>query len=353
MSGDSGDVMKDFKEKLINQAKYILILLTLVFSVLSVVSNVVQRNNLIDNLESSMLDTNRLISGEVGFFFTRYRQIVNLMAENETLVDYIREVQLAGDRTDHPSYEAVVEFLGDVEASDQAITNPWIGLNAINAFIIHDDEVNRQPIADDYDYTKRSWYEKMLISEEAVVISPFFVSTIDGRTVCSVFAPVMAEGNEQGAIEDNIGQIGIGLSLAGLQSHVKGYKVGEEGFALLIDGEGNYLAAPDGWSESGNVHDSDDGMVLITETMLSEAEGITMFSKAGVDYYVAYSPSGVEGITVVTLVPEAEINGQLRTTAVFGAIIILLSVVVIVTMVIVGRISKKSCAPNMMRYRLT
>ncbi|WP_102273686.1 methyl-accepting chemotaxis protein [Cytobacillus massiliigabonensis] len=87
---------------------------------------------------------------------------------------------------------------------------------------------------DDYDPRKRDWYKESIEKKGEVVISAPYIAASTGDMVVTVSKTT----------KDGSGVLGVDIRLSYLQELTKQIKVGEEGYALILDENKKFIAHP-------------------------------------------------------------------------------------------------------------
>ncbi len=97
-------------------------------------------------------------------------------------------------------------------------------------------------MAPDYDPRVRDWYKESMENKGETIISPPYVSASTGKMVITISR----------ASKDNSGVIGIDVLLDSLQDISNQVKIGDKGYAILLDKDRKFIAHPtmDGGTEA-------------------------------------------------------------------------------------------------------
>ena len=95
---------------------------------------------------------------------------------------------------------------------------------------------------DDYDPRERDWYKASMEKKDETIISPPYISASTGKMVITISR----------ASKDGSGVIGIDITLDSIQDITNQVKIGDEGYAILLDRDRKYIAHPtmEGGSEA-------------------------------------------------------------------------------------------------------
>lgn len=176
-----------------------------------------------------------------------------------------------------------------------------------------------------YDATKRPFY---------VISSPLFnpqrvprwsIPHIDatGRgLVATVAAPVYVNDRFSGVVAAD-------MALAEITAQIGALKIGQTGFAYMIDSSGLIISMPPTgfrlFDMQPDVVDSDDffrqtvlgrgpdELQAITRRMVAGGSGLLIIPLDGVDTYISFAPITANGYSVALVVPVAELQGAILT----------------------------------------
>lgn len=87
-----------------------------------------------------------------------------------------------------------------------------------------------------YDPRRRPWYQQAF-TEGKTAVTPAYLSTT-GDPVVSIVCPVLKKNGNQ------LGAVGIDVSLKGLSDVIKNMKIGKTGYVILLQDDGTILANP-------------------------------------------------------------------------------------------------------------
>ncbi len=161
-----------------------------------------------------------------------------------------------------------------------------------------------------FDPRTRPWYVAASDAQGTIWTTPY-VDAASGELVTTCATPVYDRNNEQ------VGVLGFDVLLTTLQNDILTEDAGSDGFALLINKEGDILAGPEmtatgmTWDEpfrTANLLESPD-LRGVAEGMLSIADqpgaiGLVELTYEGTNVYVAYAPIQSAGMIVALVTPE-------------------------------------------------
>lgn len=329
--------------------KYVLVFLTILFVAISIFFNLWQQRTLVTNLEMNMKKDNATIAADIQFFFEKYVLVVRLMAEDEYLVDYIRDVDSQEKRLESIYYNDAIQSLNNVKAADELITYPWIGLGRINSYVTQNPMVNLRPIDPNYDFEAASWYEALTASMDSVTVSSIYESYLDKTAVFSVVAPVF--DSSEGSLEP-IGQIAVNLDASAMSAIIRRHTLAEKGYVYVFDEDNHLIASSDGLSDHHGDPMDGDRVGFYLEGMTIGGRGVVKKDINGDAYYISFSDVGFEGMKIATFAPVSEINDQMVFLNVLSVVIVTMSVLILFVTLALGRMGSRVEALDQMNRQL-
>jgi GAF domain-containing protein/HAMP domain-containing protein len=207
----------------------------------------------------------------------------------------------------------------------------------------------------DFDATQRPYY---------LITAPLFnpqrlprwtipyVDAAGGGLVVTVAAPVYED-------DHFIGIVAADMQLAEITEQINSIKVGESGYAFMIDDAGRILSMPPAGYELYGIRPEDVNqeeffkqtisgvgsleLQSLTNRMTSGGRGLLIIDNKGVDTYVSFAPLKANGYSVALVVPASELQGalvaankqtqqQIRAASQAAAIILIILLVVAIAM---------------------
>lgn len=215
------------------------------------------------------------------------------------------------------------EVLAGLIKKNSQIQDIYIGLEADGRFI---DGTGWIPDAG-WDPRTRGWY-KQAMSASGVIFTDPYVDSITGNLVVSPAKAVFsADGSKRGVM-------GSDISLVEISKLINEIKIGEKGYAALIDATGMVMAHPTKELVGTKLaENTDKGLVQLSETMLKSESGFTKFQEQGESKVVSFATVPLSGWKIGIVLPEAEVYAEVTDTAnklamTVVAVLLIMSIVV-------------------------
>ena len=188
---------------------------------------------------------------------------------------------------------AKYEFAG-VLANDANLDNTYLGTaTGISYRYSRSNAVNAN-----YDPRERSWYKQAAASPDKVVWVDTYLDPYGSICVTCAAAYKGSDGQIAGVVATDI-------TLKSMQQSILATKIGEGGYAFLLDNKAAYIVHPDYQTEGFNTEPlktATGDWKTTLETMASGKTGVSRTEIDGKEYYVAYAPlnctSWALGVTV-------------------------------------------------------
>lgn len=209
----------------------------------------------------------------------------------------------------------------DVEAELREEFLQYLDLHpeAASIYVANDDKVFiLEPyveVGDDFDVTERDWYQKTKENNGKPVISEPYISG-DGKMVVTV-SQTMKDGRGVAAVD---------IDLAYLQRLTNQVKIGDNGFAFLLDENYNFMTHPEhaaGSTASGEQY----------EKMYTQSEGEVPYESNGSSQIISFITNELTGWKIGGNLLADEIDELaapiLRTTAVVNLVALMIAAMLI------------------------
>ena len=181
----------------------------------------------------------------------------------------------------------------------------------------------------EYDYFKYDWYKKGLATDNIAWSEPFY-DEVSKITMLTIAKPIIKDNKK-------VGVVTVDLAINQLEDYIKSIKVGEQGYAFIVTGDGYYLATTDA-EKNLKVKISEDSVGKISQvgkTITDAKESMLVRNDAfGADSYVSVTPIGTTGLKLVLVLPTAEFHAGINkimyaNIMVFVMILIAISLLII------------------------
>jgi PAS domain S-box-containing protein len=169
----------------------------------------------------------------------------------------------------------------------------------------------------DYDPRKRPWYRRAVKEGRTVSTVPYD-DFVTNELVIALVSPLFVDGRFRGVI-------GADTVLDTLIANLRAVKVGETGYAFIVNGNGTILVHPNPkYPMKVKLQDTDPSLKHVMESFARSPSGTIAYHKGKQANILAYTKIADSNWTLCTTIPRAEAYRIARkTTVLFAAEIVL------------------------------
>lgn len=283
------------------------------------------------NINSSLKSDSTIIGKDIDSFFTARGMLVTQMTTNPKIIALANEVKAKNEVKTNSNYSDVVKSLQSIKKTDSNISLVYVALEKAS-YLVSNDEWD----SSNWDISKRQWYWDTIKAGKLFYTAPY-VDQVTGKMVVTIAFPILDNNGK------SVGAVGIDLMIDQLPSIMKNYKVGDSGYAFLVDRDGLILYHPDDKKIlKENVAKLDGKLGEIGKKMINNETGTDTYTADKTDNYIAYSPIKSNGWSVATVISKSEVEAPLVG---FNRILLLiysvgLAVIILVIYFVVKQILK-------------
>ena len=211
------------------------------------------------------------------------------------------------------SLSAMNDVLIPVLSSDPRITQIYLGTGS-GILYLHPWMTG---ISSSYDPRTRDWFTRALQSGNVTWSDPYVDASGKGLMItCSRQVPGDSDGRTWVVASD--------VTLSTVNSQIIGTQVGSNGYAFLLDKQGNVVARPgitageNGWDESFETENllssNNSALVAVARDMVAGKTGTARVSFADGEKYIAYAPLKSVNWSVGIVVPVDDVIAPAQQT---------------------------------------
>ncbi|PWK04963.1 methyl-accepting chemotaxis protein [Tumebacillus permanentifrigoris] len=182
----------------------------------------------------------------------------------------------------------------------------------------------------EYDYPSQDWYKLGRSTDKNVAWTEPYYDEGTKTTMVTAVAPIHDQS------ETFIGVTTGDISLTNLQKMITDIKVGDTGYAFLVDKNGTYLADRDEKKlmKVKLADDKDSGMAGFSNELLSHEQGVAIVDGPSDKLHVFYTTVPETGWKIAMVMPEKELFAELDTLLknliplIVGAVVLAVALIV-------------------------
>ncbi len=230
-------------------------------------------------------------------------------------------------------YPEFLQTMKNVAEKDtENIMCAWIGDEDSDTCTDSDGWINEPG----YDVSTRDWWLAAKEAQGPTLTAPY-VDETTGLVVVSALTPIYDSAND-----NMIGVAGLDFNIDSIYAMIKEYKLGDTGFYMLFDLNGNVIYHPD--EEYKNVNIADTEMSKnIKDAVENKKVGEVTYTNNGEKCHGFLAEIGNTGWMVATGLPDKEFNSAYHSVQVTILLLFLFALLIVLFLLVI--ISRKIVAP--------
>ena len=291
---------------------------TVVLAVIAVVT-LLQMNN----MGTTANDTELRMESEAAAlqleqYFSPFERMVEQQAVNTEIKSIINTTVAGQNITGNIKYSSVFNNLVEVKRlDDDNILATWIA--DIDANVL--TQSDRYTSGADFDITTRPWFECTKTGK--TILTDPYVDISTGQKILSVATPVV------NAMGGAVGVSGMDVSLESMMQLMDNYKIGKEGYVMLVTGSGTFIYHPDASKVGTNIKDMNISKSLLN-AIEGRAEGILKYKTDGQSKVGYLANVGETGYMVISCITNWEYNFAILSMLVMFIVIFAVGFLIII-----------------------
>ena len=311
--------------------KQIGISVTVVLAVIAVVT-LLQMNN----MGTTANDTELRLESEAAAlqleqYFAPFERMVEQQAVNTEIKSIINTTAAGQNITGNIKYSSVLNNLVETKRLDNDnILATWIA--DIDANVL--TQSDKYTSGADFDITTRPWFECTKVGK--TILTDPYVDASTGQNILSVATPVV---NAMGVA---VGVSGMDVSLDAMINLMDNYKIGDDGYVMLLTGGGDFIYHPNAELVTTNIRDLDITANVISAIENKSAE-LMKYNVNGEGKFGYITPIGDTGFIAISCIPSGQYYAAVIAALLMLSLVFLIGFIFIVLNM--RKISNKIVSP--------
>ncbi len=280
----------------------------LVFVVVAMIAIVIVRSVIATAKENELKLESESALFELTGFLGKYEKVAEQLAVNPEIRSILAETMPGDHVNDHEEMECTRDFLDNVVQTDpENFLSAWIADLDTSVLTQSDGFTSDET----WVFTERIWYP-CVAAHEPVLTDPY-IDPSSGKIIISAVAPVYDEAGVE-----PLGVAGVDISLERMSQVLSHYTVGENGYILLVSGEGKIIYHPQADLIDQNLQD------------VNVSENVKEAVANGEDQFLKYKINGESKFGVVTFSEETgyTVISNMPWSEFYSLILILIAVLI-------------------------
>lgn len=297
----------------------ILTIVIAIFMIVSIVVAIMVGNISLSAQKNDLQMQSKAASYQLEIFFQEYMTIVEQMALDRDVRTLLTETKAGDSITESADYQAVFHEMQKIAAADSDnIQAVWLGDIDANVVTQSDGFTSDKS----FEITERTWYRA--VETNSTILTSAYVDASTGNLILSAATPVYDESGK-----NIIGVAGVDIALEHIDELLPAYKIGNQGFVILVTSDGTIIYHPNSDNQLKNLSElnvSDSVMQAIQSqnatSVKYKVDGSTKYGYVGrigtIDYYT------------LSCMPSSEYFASLIQCVVIVVLLVLVGIVIII-----------------------
>ena len=266
----------------------------LVFLIVAIVAIVMVSWTIMTSRETELTLESSAAARQLTGFLEQYIRSVEQLAVNPEIKDVMLQTGAGDDILLADNMDTVMANLVSIANTDPENTmSVWI--SDLDASVL--TQSDGYTSGEGWDVTTREWYK--CIDLRSTILTEPYVDSSTGKMILSAVSPVYDDAGTA------IGAVGVDISLAHMTDIMSTYKIGRNGYMLLISGSGTFLYHPQTDIIQKNIAEINISQNVVN-AVLSGSDVFLRYTVDGVAKYGSVSPVGETGYIVLSNMPLTE-----------------------------------------------
>ena len=241
------------------------------------------------------------------------------MALNTDVQTLLEETGPGANITESERYATVFNTMKKTAAADSDnIQAVWVGDIDANVLTQSDGYTS----GSDFEITERAWYKA--VEEEKTILTDAYVDASTGNVILSAATPVYDQSGQ-----NIIGVAGVDVALDHIDELLPEYKIGNNGFVILVTSEGNVIYHPNTDNQQKSLSELNVDKTLI-QTVEGGKDTSIHYSADGKSKYGYVGRIGSTDYLTISCLPASEYFASLIRCIIIVLLLVIAGIVVII-----------------------
>ena len=291
----------------------ILVLLVLAVLATVMVNKIVKEAN-----DTELKLESEVASHQIGEMLAPFETMTNQLAVNTELQLLLNTLSLSKNIAKHSGYPDALANIQHIQSLDpENIRAVWFADVDASMAAMSDGYITEEG----WDITTRPWYKCIELAKTVYTVP--YVDDATGETVLTIASPVY------NSMDKGIGMAGMDISMEAIISTLAGYKIGDNGYIMLIAEDGTFIYHPDVNRIGTNIKDMNISKSLLN-AVDGRTEGILKYKTEGQSKIGYLANVGETGYIVISCITNWEYNFAILSMLVMFIIIFAVGLLIII-----------------------
>ena len=251
----------------------------------------------------------QVVSHQLAEFLAPFETMTNQLAVNEELQLLLKTLSLSKNTAKHSGYPDALANIQHIQALDtENIRAVWFADTDASMAAMSDGYITEEG----WDITTRPWFG--CIEKNATVFTVPYVDDATGETVLTIASPIFD------TMGKGIGVAGMDISLEAVMRSLSEYKIGDNGYVMLLAEDGTFIYHPQADVIGTNINDMNISKNVST-ALANKTEGLMKYKIDGQSKVGYLANVGETGYRVITSITNWEYNFSILSMIIMFVVI--------------------------------
>lgn len=245
--------------------------------------------------KTELIQESNAAANQLAGFLEQYTKCTEQLAVNPQIQSVLQETTAGKHMQQTQNMDTAMDNLVKIANTDtENVMAVWIS-DLDTSSLTQSDGFTSEP---GWDITGRGWYG--CIETKQPILTEPYIDSSTGKMILSAAAPVMDDSTGE-----VLGAVGMDISLDHMTNVISEYKIGSNGYILLLSDNGTYLYHPQNELIQKNMQDTDISQNAV-DAVMSKSDQFLKYKENGVTKYGFLQCAGNTGYLVLSSLPLSE-----------------------------------------------
>lgn len=245
--------------------------------------------------KTELIQESNAAANQLAGFLEQYTKCTEQLAVNPQVQSVLRETTAGKPMQQTQNMDTVMDNLVKIANTDtENVMAAWIS-DLDTSSLTQSDGFISEP---GWDITGRGWYG--CIETKQPILTEPYIDSSTGKMILSAASPVMDDSTGE-----VLGAVGMDISLDHMTNVISEYKIGSNGYILLLSENGTYLYHPQNELIQKKMQDTDISQNAV-DAVMSKSDQFLKYKESGVTKYGFLQCAGNTGYLVLSSLPLSE-----------------------------------------------
>ncbi len=290
----------------------------LVLVVVALLAIVMVNNIVTDANDTELKLESQLVSHQMAEFLAPFKTMTEQLAVNTELQLLMQTLSMAKNTAKHSGYPDALANIQHIQSLDtENIRSVWFADTDASVAALSDGYITEEG----WDITSRPWF--VCIEKGETIFTVPYLDSVTGEMVLTIATPVfdmMGKG---------IGVAGMDISLEALMTDLSGYKIGDNGYVMLVAEDGTFIYHPQTDLIGTSINDMNVSKNL-RNSVANKTEGLMKYKTDGQSKNGYLANVGGTGYMVITCITNWEYNFSILSLIIMFIVIFAVGLLAII-----------------------